>query len=110
MGLVFGTVGLDSKYFAPVREAMMWRSAAAEQSPLFGRPQPPRIVADVMRFHVDDRAVPGPQGALPLPIRLSGPRPQVGDRVMAIGYPELTCVQNEAPDRAMRFTERMYGA
>jgi len=110
MGLVFGTVGLNSKYFAPVREAMMWRSAVPEQSPLIGKPQPPRIIADVMRFHVDDRAVPGPQEALPLPIRLLGRRPQVGDRVMAIGYPELTCVQNEAPDRAMRFTERMYGA
>lgn len=110
MGLVYGTVGLSSKYFAPVSEAMMWRSAVPDPSPLIGQPQPPRIIADVMRFHVDDRAVPGPQAAPPLPIRLSGRRPQIGDRVMAIGYPELTCVQNEAPDTAMRFTERMYGA
>lgn len=110
MGLVFGTVGLNANYFAPVREAMMWRSAVPEQSPLIGQNPRPRIIADVMRFHVDDRAVPGPQDASPLPIRLSGRRPKVGDRVMAIGYPELNCVQNDAPDRAMRFTERMYGA
>jgi serine protease Do len=93
MGLIFGTVGLNSKYFVPVREAMMWRSAVPEQSPLIGKLPPPRIIADVMRFHIDDRSVPGPQEALPLPIRLLGRRPQVGDRVMAIGYPELTCVQ-----------------
>lgn len=110
IGLVYGTVGLSSKYFAPIREAMCWRSATDEPPVLIGAPQPPRMVADVMRFHVDASAVPGPQAAPPLPIRLSGRRPEVGDRVMAIGYPELTCLQHEEPDKAMRFTERMYGA
>lgn len=110
MGLVYGAMGLSSKYFAPIRQAMTWRSAVPEPSPLIGAPQPPRILADVMRFHVDSSAVPGPQDAPPLPVRLSGRRPRIGDRVMAIGYPELTCVQHEEPDKAMRFTERMYGA
>jgi len=110
MGLVFGTVGLSSKYFAPIREAMSWRSATAEPPLLIGAPQPPHMVADVMRFHVDASAVPDPQAVPPLPVRLSGRRPEVGDRVMAIGYPELTCLQHDEPGKAMRFTERMYGA
>ncbi|WP_084439203.1 S1 family peptidase [Sphingobium sp. TCM1] len=110
MGLGFGTVGLSSKYFAPIREAMSWRKAVPEPPVLIGAPQSPRIVADVMRFHVDASAVPGPQSAPPLPVRLSGRRPEVADRVLAIGYPELTCLKHDEPDKTMRFTERMYGA
>lgn len=110
IGLAYGAVGLDSKYFAPIREAMSWRAAVAEPPVLIGAPQPPRMVADVMRFHVDASAVPGPQSAPPLPVRLSGRRPEVGDRVMATGYPELTCLEHEEPGKAIRFTERMYGA
>src|SRR5258708_1761479 len=85
MGLVYGMVGFRSEYFAPIREALMWRTANPEPAPLIGSKELPRIVADVMRFHADDSKVPGPQAASPLPIRLSGRRPQVGDRVMAIG-------------------------
>lgn len=110
MGLVYGVVDLSSKYFAAIREAMRWRAAVAEPPALIGSPQPPRMIADVMRFRVDASAVPGPQSAPPLPVRLSGQRPEVGDRVMAIGYPELTCLQHDEPGKAMRFTERMYGA
>jgi serine protease Do len=29
---------------------------------------------------------------------------------MAIGYPKLTCLQHSRPEKAMTFTERMYGA
>lgn len=110
MGLVYGTVGMRSEYFAPVRGAMMWRSVKPEAHPLIGSKSPPRMVADVMRFHVDSSRVPGPQEAPPLPIRLSGRRPSIGDRVMAIGYPELTCLRHESPEKLMRYTERMYGA
>jgi hypothetical protein len=59
-----------------------------------------------MRFHVDARAVPGPQSVPPLQVRLSGRRPKVGDRVMAI-YPELACLQHDEPGKMMGFTERM---
>jgi serine protease Do len=110
MGLVYGTGGLSSKYFAPIQEALMWRAANPEPTPIIGAKEPPRIVADVMRFHVDDSKVPGQQTAPPLPIRLSGGRPKVGDRVMAIGYPELTCLQHDDIEKAMTFTERMYAA
>jgi serine protease Do len=110
IGLVYGAVGLRSAYFAPVREALMWRSAKPEPPPIVGPKPASRMVADVMRFHVDASKVPGPQTAPPLSIRLSGKRPNIGDRVMAIGYPELTCLKHDPPEKAMQFTERMYGA
>lgn len=110
LGLIYGTVGLPSAYFAPIREALMWRSVKPEPAPIVGPRPAPRMVADVMRFHVDASNVPGPQAAPPLPVRLSGKRPAIGDRVMAIGYPELTCLKHDSLEKAMQFTERMYGA
>jgi len=109
-GLVYGTAGLRREFFAPIREALTVRSANPESSPLIGYQEPRRIVADVMRFNVDASNVPGPRNVAPLPIRLSGRRPQVGDQVMAIGYPELTCLRRASEQTAMLFTERMYGA
>lgn len=110
MGLVYGTVGLRSEFFAPIRAIQLWRRAREEQHPLIGPAPSPRIVADAISFHVDATRVPGNTFAPPLPLRLSGARPQVGDRVMALGYPELTCLRHDSPDRALIFTERMYGA
>lgn len=110
MRLVFGTVGLRSEYFAPISDIQFWRRSREEQNPLFGPASPPRIVADAVGFHVDATKVPGSKFAPPMPLRLSGARPQVGDRVMALGYPELTCLRHDSPDRALIFTERMYGA
>ena len=110
MGLVYGAAGLPSEYFAPIREIQAWRRAREEQPRLFGPAPPPRIVADAVGFHVDATRVPGSRFAPPLPLRLSGARPRVGDRVMALGYPELTCLKHDSPDRALIFTERMYGA
>src|SRR5260221_1993654 len=70
MGLVYGMVGLRSEYFAPIREALMWRTGNPEPAPLIGSKELPRIVADVLRFHPDGSNWPGPQARSPLPIRL----------------------------------------
>ncbi len=110
MGLVYGRVPLERKYFAPINEAISWRAHDARTSQKFDASVPPRIIADVMRFHADDRTVPAAQVGNPLPIRLSGRRPEVGDQVLAIGYPELTTMQREPWHSAPTFTERMYGA
>ena len=112
MGLVYGTVGLRSEYFAPIREALMWRSANPQPSPIIGPKPTPRMVADVMRFGLRCRARPRSpvrRRAL-LSLRLSGKRPKTGDRVMAIGYPEAHLPQDDPPEKAMQFTERMCGA
>jgi serine protease Do len=44
-----------------------------------------------------------------LPLRLSGNWPKVGDQVMALGFPELGCLQNRDIDDDI-LTERMYAS
>lgn len=110
-GLAYGTVGLRSDFFAPVSHVFSWRRLEEEPPPLIGSTPPRRFVADVMRFHADTSNIPDRTEIPPLPVRVSGSAPNIGDRVLAIGYPELTCIQHESSDAAsMTFTERMYGA
>ena len=45
-----------------------------------------------------------------LPLRVHGRPLQVGERVMAVGFPELSTVRNQSANKAFILTERMYGA
>jgi serine protease Do len=44
-----------------------------------------------------------------LPLRLTGKWPQVGEEVMAVGFPDLVSIQNQAIDADV-LTEHMYGS
>jgi serine protease Do len=110
MGLVFGTVGLKRELFAPVNAVFTLRSLNEEPAPLFGQPEPRPIILDLMRFHLDMSNVPDGHRTPPAPVRTGGKSPAIGDRVMAVGYPELTCLQGGDEKAAMTYTERMYGA
>lgn len=79
MGLAIGRVSMPSSYFAPLRRTQAWRRLHEEPSPLlFGGPQAKSIVIDLMQFQVDASAVPGKAAPNPLPLRLSGRRPNEG--------------------------------
>jgi len=45
-----------------------------------------------------------------LPLQLSGKRPQIGDRVMAIGYAGVMDVKNQTSEKTISFTEGLHGA
>lgn len=110
IGLVFGTVGLKRELFAPVNAVYSLRSLAEPPVPVVGAAEPRPIILDLMRFHLDMSNVPDGHRTPPAPIRTQGRSPVIGDRVMAIGYPELTCLQGASEAAAMTYTERMYGA
>ena len=110
MGLVFGRVGLKRELFAPVSSAFAMRSLSEEPVLLLGQPAPRRIILDLMRFHLDMSNVPDGHRTPPAFIRTAGASPAIGDRVMAVGYPELTYLQGAGESAARIFTERMYGA
>jgi serine protease Do len=110
MGPVFGKVGLMRELFAPVSAVFAMRSLHEEPEPLLGQPASRRIILDLMRFHLDMSSVPDGHRTPPVPIRTAGFSPSVGDRVMAVGYPELTCLQGADEKAAIVITERMYGA
>lgn len=44
-----------------------------------------------------------------LPLRLTGKWPEIGDKVMAVGFPELRSIQDREIDTGV-LTERMYGS
>jgi serine protease Do len=111
IGLVYGRVGLPSEYFAPVSHVFSWRRLQEEPPALIGSTPPRRFVADVMRFHVDASNVPDTTEIPPLPIRLSGAAPSIGDRVLAVGYPDLPRMRDHPADTvAITYVEGMYGA
>jgi serine protease Do len=111
MGLVYGTVGMPSTYFAPVTKYFAVQGREPDPlKTLIGDQYSDRIVVDCASFQVNSGNVPGTQPRSPLPIRYGGAAPRVGDRVMAIGFPELKSIQHDDPARALEFIERMYAA
>lgn len=112
IGVVFGTVGLPQELFAP----MATIHGFVDQKPqdplhqmITGKTKP-GMIADCLRLSFAMKDKKRAERVAPLPLRCSGTAPQPGDRLLAIGYPELGMVKDEPPLRHPVYVERMYGA
>lgn len=111
-GVVFGTVGLPEEVFAPV----VGIHGFVDLSPndpfhtfVSGQDRP-KMLTDCLRLSLVVQAQDRAQRLSPMPVRCSGAPPVPGERLLAIGYPELGSIKDEPPTDRPTYRERMYGA
>jgi serine protease Do len=111
IGIVFGTVGLPQELFAPLN-GMHGFVDLSPQDPFHNfvsGKSGSKILADCLRLSLAIQSEERAKRLAPLPLRCSGTPPAIGDRLLAIGYPELGLVQDEPLPKQPRYVERMYG-
>lgn len=112
IGLVYGTVGLPQELFAPLSSI----HGFIDQSPpdplqgLVTGKTKPAMITDCLRLTFALKAKEKAERIAPLPLRCSSHPPKPGDKLLAIGYPELGMVKDQPPPKKPAYVERMYGA
>lgn len=109
IGMVFGTVGVPKWAMVPVESI---RAITAEDDDpmvaLRGAPSH-KVITDLARMQVrfapETKPVP-----CSLPVRLRGWQPKVGEQVLAVGFPELTCEEVDEVKMRSLISEGMRGA
>jgi serine protease Do len=107
--VVFGQVVIPSDCFAPATAAYF--SAVEADDPLADlrgkRTQRPAI--DVASINI---GAVGPEARFPqaLPVRLQGWRPEIGEIVLAVGFPQLDMSEVDAEAQRALISEGMFGA
>lgn len=112
MGVVFGTVGIPQDIFAPVIGIHGFVDLTPDDpviSRLAGKTGP-SIITDCLRLTLQIQSEARAKNVHPLPLRCSANPPAIGDRILAVGYPELGLVHDEPPPAHPHYVERMYGA
>jgi len=112
IGVVFGTVGLSKDLYAPLT-GMFGFVDTAPPDPFLafsGASPSPTIIADCLRLTFDTQKAKNPERIRPLPLRCSGATPKAGDRILAVGYPELGLMKKALPKDSLTYVEHMYGA
>jgi serine protease Do len=105
-GLVFGTTKLpDDKLRRIIRTRSPFVSSEDPIAEMQGRAAVSAI--DICRLEI---GLPIPETLESLPVRLKGWRPELGEVVMAIGYPELDCKVTERANLVATLSEGMYAA
>lgn len=112
IGIVFGRVGLPPDLLAPIVgiHGFVNLSPKDPYHHFVSGKAGAEIVTDCLRLTIGVQSVDRIKRLAPLPLRCSGQPPAIGDRLMAIGYPELALVQDQPSDRAPRYVEQMFGA
>lgn len=110
VGVVFGTVGLPQDIFAPVAGIHGFVDLRPDGHGHIAAKAAPSIITDCLRLTLQIQSEKRAERVTPLPLRCSGTPPKPGDRILAIGYPEIGLVQDEPPPRHPRYVERMFGA
>jgi serine protease Do len=112
MGLVFGTVGLSKDLYAPVTGLFGFvdKTPPDPLHGLIGMSALPAIITDCLRLVIEVKSSKHRERIRPLPLRCSGTMPKPGDRILAIGYPELGLVKDMPPTGRLTYVEHMYGA
>ena len=107
-GLVYGTCGFTSTdIFGEVVQCLSYSVSDDGSSSFIPCPKAPDIVLDVASLRVNVESLKRPPLRSPLPISKLGP--QIGEEVLAIGYPILGSKLD--PNKATEiFEERMFGA
>ncbi len=109
LGLVFGQPPIPRDCFVSVREAATFR--AERKSPLMHKPAEAANIFDCAKLIFDPQnpRVQKHRDFLPLQV-YGGMAPEVGERVMAIGYPGVMNVRHVPESNVVHFTEGLYGA
>lgn len=107
VGVVFGTVAFPEEALAWVRRTTV--PVVEKEDPMAElRGETSVSALDIAAIHVTE-ALPANRNAS-LPVRLRGWRPQVGDLVIAVGFPELDCKPTSESDLQLLLEEGMYAA
>lgn len=112
IGLVYGTVGLPQELFAPLASIHGFVDQTPQDSlhGLVTGKTIPAMITDCLRVTFEMNSKERAKRIVPLPLRCSSHPPKPGDRLLAIGYPELGAVKDQPPSETPRYVERMYGA
>ncbi|WP_447965291.1 S1 family peptidase [Nitrospira sp. Ecomares 2.1] len=109
-GLVYGQVPIPEDCFVFIDHVDNYRWEDSDPiGRLHGRTDN-RNIFDCLKFRFDPANQRVKDFTDFLPLKISGSRPKIGDRVMAIGYPNVMDVQNVREEGVLIFTEKMYGA
>ncbi len=107
-GLVFGASSIPKECFVFLERVNTFRGL--EESPLIHEPPRSKNIFDCAQIFFQKGSKKLAEHNRFLPIQLGGNRPQVGDKVMAIGYPGVMKVKNADDASLTSFTEGLYGA
>jgi serine protease Do len=109
-GLVYGRVPLPDDVFVTIASSRAFRTRAEDLTldRLLGRDST-RMTLDCMMLSFKSENQRLNQVRDFLPLRLSGKPPQIGDQIMAIGFPELGNTEDREIDDDV-LTERMCGS
>lgn len=111
MGLVCGTVNIPKEAFALVEKMVVaLREKSNPMADLQGRIESGHLVdlasmTAIVEF--DSEKIPKPDI---IPVRTSGWYPSIGEKVLAIGFPELKCQRLDENSLVDLVEEGMYGA
>lgn len=109
-GLVYGRPPIPKDCFVIIDHVDNYRGEVSDPiGRLHGRTENKNIF-DCVKFRFDPSNQRVKDFTDFLPLKISGSRPKIGDRVMAIGYPNVMDVQNVREEGVLIFTEKMYGA
>ncbi|MCA9421939.1 MAG: trypsin-like peptidase domain-containing protein [Nitrospira sp.] len=109
-GLVYGQLPIPKNCFVIIDHVDNYRGEVSDPiGRLHGRTENKNIF-DCVKFRFDPSNQRVKDFTDFLPLKISGSRPKIGDRVMAIGYPNVMDVQNVSEEGVLIFTEKMYGA
>lgn len=108
-GIVFGTVSIPPDCFVPVHQ--VFASLMEPGDPLAAlRGQPVRRPALDVASLEPDAIGSGARPPQTLPVRSSGWTPRLGERVLAVGFPQLDLSEVDGARQAALLEEGMYGA
>ena len=108
-GLVYGTPSVPRENFVFIHEAAAIQGN--RESPLLHIPSERVNVFDCAKLIFDPRSTKVQQHRGFAPLQIHGGRaPEIGDHVMAVGYPGVMNVQHVPERNFVHFTEGLYGA
>lgn len=107
--MVFGTANIPPDCFVPPQEVLASLMEADDPLALLRRQVVRRPAIDVASLRAAEIG-PGVRPPKTLPMRMNGWVPQVGEVVLAVGFPELDLSELDEAHQSALLTEGMYGA
>lgn len=107
--VVFGTVNIPPDCFVPPQEVFASLMEVDDPMAVLRRQPVRRPAIDVASLRAAEIG-PGVRPPQTLPMRMNGWVPQVGEVVLAVGFPELDLSEVDQARQSALLTEGMYGA
>lgn len=106
---VFGTVCIPDDCFVPVEEANGSMKERDDPMAALRGDSTIQPAVDIVALQIGPTG-PGVRPPQSLPVRVAGWMPEVGDIVLAVGFPELNLSEMDEARQSALLTEGMYGA